>query len=108
MEFVHQTAEGVNCFKPTNDIDTVLAGDILIQLESPTPISSSRCPIVKLTDSEYQRVQEAFRSKVDNILWLVKVFDTLGFKFEQTLDLYLINWHFHQNFLMLYQFVLGF
>ena len=28
---------------------------------------------------------------IDNILWLVKVFDTLGFKFEQTLDVYLIN-----------------
>ena len=67
MEFVHQTAEGVNCFKPTNDIDTVLAGDILIQIESPTPISSSRCSRVKLTDSEYQRVQEAFRSKVEDI-----------------------------------------
>ena len=37
MEFVHQTAEDINCFKPTNDIDTVPAGDILIKIESPTP-----------------------------------------------------------------------
>ena len=38
MEFVHQTAEDINCFKPTNYIDTVLAGDILIKIESPTPL----------------------------------------------------------------------
>ncbi|CAB4004220.1 Hypothetical predicted protein [Paramuricea clavata] len=67
MEFVHQTAEDVNCFKPTNDIDTVPACDILIKIESPTPLSSSRCSAVKLTDSEYQHVQEAFRSKVEDM-----------------------------------------
>jgi hypothetical protein len=67
MEFVHQTAEDVNCFKPTNDIDTVPACDILIKIESPTPLSSSRCSTVKFTDSEYKHVQEAFRSKVEDM-----------------------------------------
>ena len=67
MEFVHQTAEDINCFKPTNDIDTVPAGEILIKIESPTPLSSSRCSRVKLTGFEYQQVQEAFKSKVGNI-----------------------------------------
>ena len=60
LEFIHQTAENVNCFKPTNDRDKDLAGDIL------TPPSSSRCSTVKLTDSEYQRVQEASRSKLED------------------------------------------
>ena len=67
MEFVHQTAEDVNCFKPTNDIDVVPTGDILLKIEAPTPLSSSRCSTVKLTDSEYHSVQQAFRSKVEDM-----------------------------------------
>ena len=60
MEFIHQTAAGVNNFKATTDVDSVSIQDILIKIESPVPVSSSRCSTVKLTNEDFDRVQEAF------------------------------------------------
>ena len=64
MEFIHQTAAGVNHFKTTKDVDFVSVQDVLIKVESPVPVSSSRCSTVKLTNEDFHRIQESFNAYV--------------------------------------------
>ena len=65
MGFTHQTAAGVNNFKTaTNDVDSVSVQDVLIKVESPVPVSSSRCSTVKLTNDDFLHIQESFNGHV--------------------------------------------
>ena len=60
MEFLHQTAADANNFKTTNDVASVPASDVILAVEAPMPVSSSRCSTVKLTESEFTNIKEAF------------------------------------------------
>ena len=64
MEFIHQTAAGVNSFKTTSDVDSISVEDVLIKVESLSPVSSSRCSTVKLTNEDFDRIHEAFNEHV--------------------------------------------
>jgi len=61
LEFIHQTSQDVNSFKTVNDTDSVPISDILLQVQAPTPVSSSRCSSFHLNDSDFQRVTSAFK-----------------------------------------------
>ena len=63
MEFIHQTAAGVNSFK-TTDVDSISVEDVLVKVESPIPVSSSTCSTVKLTNEDFDHIQEAFNEHV--------------------------------------------
>ena len=64
MRFIHQTPAGVNSFKTTTDVDSISVEDVLINVESSSPVSSSRCSTVKLTNEDFDRIQEAFNEHV--------------------------------------------
>ena len=64
MELIHQTAAGANSFKTTNDIDSVSLEDVLLKVEPPMPVSSSRCLMVKRTNEDFDRIEEAFNEYV--------------------------------------------
>ena len=62
MEFIHQTAAGENSFKTTTDVDSISVEDVLIK--SPSPVSYSRCSTVKLTNEDFDRIQDACNEHV--------------------------------------------
>ena len=62
LEFIHQTAQDVNRFKTANDIDTIPEGDVLTEVLTPTPVSSSRCSLLQLTDEDYTTVLKSYNS----------------------------------------------
>ena len=53
MAFIHQTAAGVNSFKTTTNVDSMSVEVCLIKVELPSPVSSSRCSTVKLTNKDF-------------------------------------------------------
>ena len=62
FEFIHQTSQGVNHFKTANDIDTVPEGDVLTEVSAPTPVSSTRCSLLHLTDEDYNTAIDSYNS----------------------------------------------
>ena len=62
LEFIHQTSEGVNRFKTANDIDIIPGDDVLTEVHAPTPVSSSRCSLLHLTDEDYNAVINSYSS----------------------------------------------
>ena len=64
MQFIHQTPAGVSSFKTTTDVDSISVEDVLINVESSSPVSSSRCSTVKLTNEDFDRIHEAFNEHV--------------------------------------------
>jgi len=62
LEFIHQTSQGVNRFKTANDVDTVPEGDVLTEVRAPTPVSSTRCSLLHLTDEDYNTVIDSYTS----------------------------------------------
>ena len=62
LEFIHQTSEGVNRFKTANDIDIIPVDDVLTEVHAPTPVSSSRCSLLHLTDEDYNAVINSYSS----------------------------------------------
>eukprot|EP00112_Aurelia_sp_Birch-Aquarium-sp1_P023526 Seg7039.2 transcript_id=Seg7039.2/GoldUCD/mRNA.D3Y31 product="hypothetical protein" protein_id=Seg7039.2/GoldUCD/D3Y31 len=60
MEFLHQTSADANNFKTTNDVDSVSASDVILTVDAPMPVSSSRCSTVKLTEQDFANIKEAF------------------------------------------------
>ena len=64
LEFVHQTAPDVNNFKSTTDVDTVPLSHVLLHIDPPMPISSSRCSSFKLQDPDFKLAKASFRDFV--------------------------------------------
>eukprot|EP00112_Aurelia_sp_Birch-Aquarium-sp1_P019466 Seg4820.5 transcript_id=Seg4820.5/GoldUCD/mRNA.D3Y31 product="hypothetical protein" protein_id=Seg4820.5/GoldUCD/D3Y31 len=60
MEFLHQTSADANNFKTTNDVDSVSASDVILTVDAPMPVSSSRCSTVKLTEQDFANIKEAY------------------------------------------------
>lgn len=62
LEFIHQTSQNVNRFKTANDIDTVSEDDVLTEVHAPTPVSSSRCSLLRLTDEDYNTIISSYNN----------------------------------------------
>ena len=64
LEFVHQTAPDINNFKSTTDVDSVPLSHVLLHIDPPMPISSSRCSLFKLKDPDFKQVKASYRDFV--------------------------------------------
>jgi len=62
LEFIHQTFQGINRFKTANDIDTIPGGDVLTEVRAPTPVSSTCCSLLHLTDEDYNTAIDSYTS----------------------------------------------
>jgi len=62
LEFIHQTSQGVNHFKTANDIDTIPEGDVLTEVSAPTPVSSTCCSLLHLTNEDYNTAIDSYNS----------------------------------------------